>query len=182
MYSSQNVHYSQLDYQNLKFNGSGSGDAGPFFIGAAALSNSLDGGSLTVGAQSASSTQPRDGGPLLLKSGSKGNGSTDVDGYVAIYHGATEAMRVDPDGNVGIGMTTPGAALDVVGSIAATGTVKTTPTTVGALPAAATAGAGARTFVTDSANSLSSHHGQTVSGGGANFSPVYSDGTNWLAG
>jgi hypothetical protein len=68
------------------------------------------------------------------------------------------------------------------GTIAATGTVKTTPTTVGALPAAATAGAGARTFVTDSANSLSSHHGQIVAGGGANFSPVYSDGTNWLVG
>jgi hypothetical protein len=85
-------------------------------------------------------------------------------------------------GDVGIGTTTPATTLDVVGSIAATGTVKTTPTTVGALPAAATAGAGARTFVTDSANTLSSHHGQTVSGGGANFSPVYSDGTNWLAG
>ena len=85
-------------------------------------------------------------------------------------------------GSVGIGTAAPATALDVVGSIAATGTVKTAPTTVGALPAAATAGAGARTFVTDSANSLSSHHGQTVSGGGANFSPVYSDGTNWLAG
>ena len=75
-----------------------------------------------------------------------------------------------------------GDTLDVAGSANITGTVKTTPTTVGALPAAATAGAGARTFVTDSANSLSSHHGQTVTGGGANFSPVYSDGTNWLAG
>ena len=85
-------------------------------------------------------------------------------------------------GSVGIGTTTPATTLDVVGSIAATGTVKSTPTTVGALPAAATAGAGARTFVTDSANSLSSHHGQTVSGGGTNFTPVYSDGTNWLTG
>lgn len=85
-------------------------------------------------------------------------------------------------GDVGIGTTTPTVALDVSGSIAATGTIKTTPTTVGALPAAATAGAGARTFVTDSANSLASHHGQTVSGGGANFSPVYSDGTTWRVG
>ena len=85
-------------------------------------------------------------------------------------------------GSVGIGTTTPATTLDVVGSIAATGTVKTTPTTVALLPAAATAGAGAQTFVTDSANSTSGHHGQTVSGGGANFAPVYSDGTNWLVG
>ena len=85
-------------------------------------------------------------------------------------------------GDVGIGTTTPTVALDVSGSIAATGTVKTTPTTVGALPAASTAGAGARTFVTDSANSLSSHHGQTVTGGGTDFSPVYSDGTTWRVG
>ena len=85
-------------------------------------------------------------------------------------------------GNVGIATTTPTVALDVSGSIAATGTIKATPTTVAALPAASTAGAGARTFVTDSDNSLSSHHGQTVIGGGSNFVPVYSDGTNWIVG
>ena len=93
-----------------------------------------------------------------------------------------ERVRFEPGGNVGIGTTTPTVALDVSGSIAATGTIKATPTTVGALPAAATAGAGARTFVTDSANSLSSHHGQTVTGGGTDFSPVYSDGTTWRVG
>jgi hypothetical protein len=85
-------------------------------------------------------------------------------------------------GDVGIGTTTPTVALDVSGSIAATGTIKATPTIVAALPAASTAGAGARTFVTDSANSLSSHHGQTVTGGGTDFVPVYSDGTTWRVG
>jgi hypothetical protein len=52
-------------------------------------------------------------------------------------------------------------------------------TTVSGLPAAATAGAGARSFVTDaSATTFLS----TVAGGGANKVPVVSDGTNWLIG
>lgn len=52
-------------------------------------------------------------------------------------------------------------------------------TTVASLPAAATAGAGARSFVTD-ANATTFL--STVAGGGANKVPVVSDGTNWLIG
>ena len=55
-----------------------------------------------------------------------------------------------------------------------TGTV-----TVANLPAAATAGAGARLMVTD-ANATTFL--STVAGGGANKVPVVSDGTNWLIG
>lgn len=58
-------------------------------------------------------------------------------------------------------------------------TVKTKALTVGTLPAAATAGAGARAFVTD-ANATTFL--STVAGGGANAVPVVSDGTNWLIG
>lgn len=61
----------------------------------------------------------------------------------------------------------------------ATGYVKTTATTVAALPAAATAGAGARAFVTDA---TATTFLSTVTGGGANKVPVVSDGTNWLIG
>jgi hypothetical protein len=63
-----------------------------------------------------------------------------------------------------------------------TGYLKLIPTTVGALTAAATVGAGTKAFVTDSTSTLSSHHGQTVVGGGTNFVPVFSDGTNWIVG
>ena len=57
--------------------------------------------------------------------------------------------------------------------------VKTDSTTVSGLPSAATAGAGARAFVTDaSATTFLS----TVAGGGANKVPVVSDGTNWIIG
>ena len=51
--------------------------------------------------------------------------------------------------------------------------------TVATLPAAATAGAGARAFVTD-ANATT--FASIVAGGGANGVPVYSDGTNWRIG
>ena len=57
--------------------------------------------------------------------------------------------------------------------------IKTTTYTVADLPAAADAGAGARAFVTDaSATTFAS----TVSDGGSNAVPVYSDGTNWKIG
>lgn len=51
--------------------------------------------------------------------------------------------------------------------------------TVGTLPAAATAGAGARAFVSD-ANATT--FASIVAAGGANGVPVYSDGTNWRIG
>ena len=51
--------------------------------------------------------------------------------------------------------------------------------TVALLPAAATAGLGARAFVTDA---LTPSFGVAVTGGGAVASPVYSNGTTWLVG
>lgn len=53
------------------------------------------------------------------------------------------------------------------------------PSTVAALPSAATAGTGARAFVVDA---TSCTFAATVAGGGATACPVYSDGTNWKAG
>jgi hypothetical protein len=51
--------------------------------------------------------------------------------------------------------------------------------TVATLPSAVTAGAGARSFVTDA---LTPTFGATVVTGGAVAVPVYSDGTNWKVG
>lgn len=59
------------------------------------------------------------------------------------------------------------------------GYVRSGSYTVGTLPSAATAGAGARAFVTD-ANATT--FASTVAGGGANKVPVTSDGTNWIIG
>jgi hypothetical protein len=60
-----------------------------------------------------------------------------------------------------------------------TGYVKQTPVAVSALPAAATVGAGTRGFVNDA---TATTFASTVTGGGANTVPVYSDGSNWLIG
>lgn len=57
--------------------------------------------------------------------------------------------------------------------------IVTTPKTVATLIPAATAGIGARAFVTD-ANA--STFGIAVAAGGSNKVPVYSDGTSWLIG
>ena len=54
--------------------------------------------------------------------------------------------------------------------------------TVAQLPAAATAGAGARSFVTDANTTVILGLGLTVVGSGSNKVPVYSDGTNWIVG
>jgi len=59
------------------------------------------------------------------------------------------------------------------------GPVKTLSTVVASLPAASTAGSGARAMVTDA---TATTFLSTVAGGGANIVPVVSDGTNWLIG
>lgn len=57
--------------------------------------------------------------------------------------------------------------------------LKLQPLTVAGLPSAATAGVGARAFVTDASGPA---FGVAVVGGGAVKAPVYSDGTTWLVG
>jgi hypothetical protein len=66
-----------------------------------------------------------------------------------------------------------------VGRLISYGVVNTQSTTVSGLAAAATAGAGARSFVTDGTAPV---FGNTVTGGGAVPTPVYSDGTAWRVG
>jgi hypothetical protein len=65
------------------------------------------------------------------------------------------------------------------GNITSSGFVKTTAVVVASLPNAATAGAGARSFVTDA---TAATFGTVAAGGAANAVPVWSDGTNWKIG
>lgn len=66
-----------------------------------------------------------------------------------------------------------------VPNITTTGVVKTTATTFSGLPLASSAGAGARSFITD-ANTTTFL--AIVSGSGSNSVPVVSNGTNWIVG
>lgn len=76
-----------------------------------------------------------------------------------------------------------GVGFDVVRADDTAGSfIRVTGVTVANLPAAGTAGAGARAYVTDATATLTAGIGATVTGGGANPSPVWSDGTNWRQG
>lgn len=89
--------------------------------------------------------------------------------------GGSVRMTALVGGNIGIRTTTPATALEVAGSIT------TTPVVVASLPAA-NLSAGQRHFVTDASTTVLLGLGSTVTGGGANKIPVYSDGSNWIIG
>lgn len=74
---------------------------------------------------------------------------------------------------------TPWASLPGADNIRAQGFVRTDAQTTVSLPSAATAGAGARAFVTDASTI---NFGSSYVGGGANARPVWSDGTDWYIG
>ena len=80
-------------------------------------------------------------------------------------------------GNVGIGTDDPVQELEV------DGVIKQKVYTVSTLPSAGSGTIGARAFVSDSYYAFSSSYlGSQISGGGSNFSPVYSDGNYWYMG
>ena len=108
-----------------------------------------------------------------------------IDGYTV---GSTAVTVIDTNGNI----TTPvaniaalsgnldGGGFNVSNVANVTVTiVKTTAVTFSQLPAAATAGAGSRAFVTDANTAV---FGTDITGGASNAVPVYSDGTNWRVG
>lgn len=68
---------------------------------------------------------------------------------------------------------------DAFTSLRASSYLATPAVAVASLPAAATAGAGARSMVTDATVTT---FASIVAGGGANAVPVFSDGTNWRIG
>ena len=90
-----------------------------------------------------------------------------ADGSVSVYHD-----------NV-VKLTTASTGVNVSGVIQhSVYTAATLASSIGASSLAA----GMRAFVSDCTHNLSSHHGQPVAGGGANFVPVFYNGTNWIVG
>lgn len=131
-----------------------------------------------------------DGGPSygieLLGNDGNGHGRLRMGSGSMVLFGSAAATHTSTF-DTGIGRTSAGVAEINNGT---SGTLRdlrlrnliTAPVTVATLTAAATAGAGARSFVTDASLSMTAGVGTTVAGGGANKVPVYSDGANWLIG
>lgn len=94
---------------------------------------------------------------------------------IAFYaNNATDTSRLA--GSLSVGqISAPRVVADVNGTIA------TKVYTVATLPAASLA-AGQRACVSDASTTVVLGLGLVVVGGGANFTPVYSDGTNWRIG
>ena len=108
---------------------------------------------------------------------------TDNSGYsfsIAKAYGGTltDIVTFFDNGCSGVNLAgaTPAVPWDVNGAI------RTRGVTVASLPAAGTAGAGARHTVTDSTVAASGNFGATVAGSGSYIVPVFSNGTNWLIG
>ena len=101
---------------------------------------------------------------------------------------ATNNVKVSADGSVTSHSDITDAGSGAIITIAERGEIAANTNarhshgvyTVATLPA--TPAQGDSAFVTDSGNTLASHHGSVVANGGANFVPVFYDGTNWLVG
>jgi len=129
-------------------------------IGSYALRDAT-GSSNTALGYSAGSTAISGNNNIFIGDGAAGS-TTSVSNEITIGNGSITKFRIP-----GISLTAGAKWINVEES------------EVSALPAAATAGSGARAFVTD-ANATT--FASIVAGGGANKVPVYSDGTNWRIG
>jgi hypothetical protein len=84
--------------------------------------------------------------------------------------GVNERMRIDPSGNLLVGLTSATG----VAKLQVSGPIRTTGYTVATLPAGTV---GMRTYVTDA---LAPSFGVAVAGSGAVTIPVFYDGANWI--
>ena len=95
------------------------------------------------------------------------NITSDDSSFITIEDGVNVNGEISATGNI------------TGGNILTDGVIKTTTKTFATLPAAATIGAGARSFISD-ANTAT--FGSQVTSGGANAVPVWTNGTNWYVG
>jgi len=108
------------------------------------------------------------GGNVLIDSGANVNGNGTGDVLIGTLSGR---------GNVAIGQSAGQITFN-----APAVNFSTAVYTVANLPGAGNVGVGGRAFVSDSNVTAAGNFGNAVFGGGANGSPVYSDGLNWRIG
>jgi hypothetical protein len=96
-----------------------------------------------------------------------------------LFNSGSSAISPEGDGAASNGLIDLGRSSTKFKDLWLGGYIYQSPRTLSLIPAAGTAGAGARAFISDaSATTFAS----IASGGGANIVPVYSDGTNWRIG
>jgi hypothetical protein len=112
------------------------------------------------------------------------NIASDDSSFITIEDGVNVNGEISATGNITGGNLQTGGLISATGNITGgniltDGIIKTTTKTFATLPAAATIGAGARSFISD-ANTAT--FGSQVTSGGANAVPVWTNGTNWYVG
>jgi hypothetical protein len=96
-----------------------------------------------------------------------------------LFNSGSSAISPEGDGAASNGLIDLGRSSTKFKDLWLGGYIYQSPRSLSLIPAAGTAGAGARAFISDaSATTFAS----IASGGGANIVPVYSDGTNWRIG
>jgi len=150
-------------------------------VGVATLSNSTGARNVGMGVSAGAGVTTGTNNVILgFQAGNDGGtnlttGSNNIIiGYNAVSTSATVSNEVTLGNSSITLLRVPGITLTAGAKWINVGT-----STVANLPAAATAGNGARAFVTDA---LAPTFGTTVAGSGAVSVPVYSDGTNWKVG
>jgi hypothetical protein len=156
-------------------------------IGTQALSSITTGGDNTAIGQQAGQNYGTSSQQNTLLGRSAGSNQTSGNNNIIIgYNAAGSTTTVSNEITLGNASVTnfrvPGVGLIVAdnpNTLSTAGYTNNGESTVADLVAAATAGSGARAFVTDA---TSTTFASTVAGGGSNKVPVYSDGTNWKIG
>lgn len=146
--------------------------------------SSVSGANLSLGGtlriNSADMRITSDTSQLYFQSGATSHIPLTIASYAAVnFSGEVILGWTSSAGDATGGSVDVSLARVAAGVLGVTGVIVTSAPVVASLPAAATAGVGARGFVTD-ANATTFN--SIVAGGGTNKVPVFSDGTNWRIG
>jgi hypothetical protein len=145
------------------------------YVGTSLVVGASDGvtGSVTVGIGASK-------GIIFGNRGQIGAVGDGVFGFVDFAGTSFSRLQLGPNTDAAPAIARDGAGIKFTGAAAGlTSHIKVPAVAVGSLPAAATAGVGARAFVNDA---LAPVFGSTVATGGAVAVPVYSDGAAWKVG
>ena len=177
------VSNRNLSYQSIEWNTDNTHDIGAsganrprnVYVGTSIVVGASDGltGSITVGIGASR-------GIIFGNRGQIGAVGDGVFGFIDFAGSSFSRLQLGPNSDAAPAIARDGAGIKFTGAAAGlTSWIKVPPVAVSALPAAATAGAGARAFVNDASAPV---FGSAVTGGGAVLVPVYCTGSAWNVG